>query len=382
MAEQYVTTPKRAPSQAFMAFAKPFGTVVTDYDQLGQMILYPSLIAARGRARSFQTYATTAGLRFGEAECHFIDNSEFDARVARVDDRYCATVFDAVAYQMLDLFSLALACPSFFREIGDAALEDVDRVKARTKPAGYGLFRKSPEEQVFVKSELAYPLCPVRELAAVYFTGLALDAIWTHELAHAFMGHVDYARVELGIRALNETPKAGDDLRQMPLEAEADRFAAATLVQSAHVPLPYLPIKLNGLSRETRIRAGLVVAAMLTWFWAYLQRIDRTFDGVDPYESGTHPPPLARLQLSLDGARDMLKNLGQSTDMVQTTTFAALAELEALSEAKDWFAILNPARLYDAKSKAFVADVKTIIGDTYRSQMATLEPFRYQPVDE
>ena len=152
---------------------------------------------------------------------------------ARQDNVYCVTVFDGVAYQMLDLFSLAFSCPGFFKDIGDTSLEDVERVKNRSKLAGYGLFRKSVDEQLFVKTDLAYPLCPTRELAALYFSGMALDAIWMHELAHAFMGHVDYASEKLGIRALNETPQAGEDLRQMPLEAEADRFAAATLVQSA-----------------------------------------------------------------------------------------------------------------------------------------------------
>lgn len=366
------------PSETFIQFAEPLGLVVTEYDRWAQLLLVPSLIAAKGRARSFKNYLREDGASFGVAECFYLDGSVCDARAARHNDQFCITIFDAVAYQMLDLCSLALACPRFFTEIGDPSKEDLARVKARKKPAGYGFFRKAEKEPFQINGDLAHPLCPIRSQAALYFTGMALDAIWSHELAHAFMGHVDYAKAQMGMRALNETPNGDSDLRQMPLEAEADRFSCATLVQSAFTPVPYLPKDLHNLDRKTRLKAGFVVTALLTWFWAFQQRIDRTFDGVDPYAQGSHPPPLARLHLGFDGGRDMLKNLRWQDQNIQFAVFDAMSELEELAEAKEWFSILHPKRSFDKKSNAFVRDIKTVLGDIFKAEMIALESFRFK----
>jgi hypothetical protein len=187
---------------------------VSDYDQWGQLLLFPSLITARGRARSFEAYRNAVGQTFNTAECHFVEGPLCDGQAARRDGRFFFAIYDAVAYQMLDLFSLAFACPRFLAELGDASNEDAARVAAREKPAGYGLFRRDAGEPLRFDSDLAFPRCPIRRQAALFLTGMALDAVWTHELAHAFMGHLDYAENELGIRALNETPDGGGDLKR------------------------------------------------------------------------------------------------------------------------------------------------------------------------
>lgn len=360
-----------------MAFAEPLGQIITDYDPWGQLLLYPSLVAARGRANSFRSHMNASGGMFNDADCHYISSHETDARAARRGDRFCFAVCDAIAYQMLDLFSLAFACPNFFTAIGDPLKEDIARVTAREKPAGYGFFRKNDTDPIDLTADVTFPLCPLRRQAALYFSAMAQDAIWTHELSHAFMGHVEYAQTALGIRALHETPNREGDLRQMPLEAEADRFTAATLVQSAFGPVPYLPAALSALDAPTRVRAGFVVAAVITWFWAFQQRIDRTFDGYDPYMRGSHPPPLARLHLSFDGGRDMLQKLGWTATSIQSATFGAMTELEALADAKNWFSILHPSNTHSKRANDFVRDVKQILADTYRDQHADLQPLRY-----
>jgi len=377
MEPTFIKQTKRPPSSTFRKFAEPYGLAVTGYDRFGELTLFPSLIAARGRARSFERYKNQHGSMFNEAECHYVNGQETDAFAARRDDKFCILVYDAVGFQMLDLFSFAFACPDFFKEIGDPSLESIDRGKARTKPAGYGFFRNGASDAIDVQKDLAHPLCPIREQAALYFTGLAMDGIWTHELAHAFMGHLDYAEIELGVRAMGETPDGNGDLRQMPLEAEADRFASATLVQSGFGPSPYLPKSLYELDTNIRVRAGFVVSAMLTWFWAFQQRIERKFDDHDPYTQGTHPPPLARLHLSFDGAREMLQNLRWQPAQIQTVTFDAMAEMEALAEAKDWFSILHPKRSFSKDALAFSKDIKLILGEAFKSIHSGLEPHRY-----
>ncbi|GHC55914.1 hypothetical protein [Roseibacillus persicicus] len=370
------------PSAAFLDYAEDHGPVVTEFDQFTQVISLPALIAASGRARSFKEHVNSRGKEFLSAGCHYIENNVTDAQAAQSDEGFCFTIFDVVPFQLIDIFSLALSAPSFFAEIGDSKLEDLGRVRAREKPAGYGFFRKNPEEALLVRSELAYPLCPVREEAALYFTGLALDAIWSHELSHAFMGHLDYASENLGVRALNELPDENGSLRQMPLEAEADRFSAQTILQGSFGSTPYLPLNLRGLPVESRVKAAFVTSAVLTWFWAYLQRIDRTFDGFDPYERGGHPPPLARLHLAFEGNRDFLKLLGWKTSSIEELTLQAMQELENLASSKDWFAILHPETVFSEKGRQFNKDIKEIMGHEFRQMHQELETYRYQPKDK
>jgi len=314
---------------------------------------------------------------YWEPECHYVSGPESHAYAGRRDGQFCILVYDAIAIQLLDLLSLAFSCPTFFKDIGDPSKESIGRLEAREKPAGYGFFRKNKSDPVRVRTDLSHPLCPVREQAALYFTGIAMDGIWTHELAHAFMGHLDYAQAHLGIRALGETPDRQGDLRQMPLEAEADRFSAATLVQSAFGHTPYLPKSLYELNSNVRVRAGIVVSALLTWFWAFQQRIEINFDGEDPYTSGTHPPPLTRLHLSFDGAREMLKNLNWPANAIQATTFDAMAELQALAQAKDWFSNLDPKNSFSKDALASSGKVKSILGEEFKAIWSNLEPCRY-----
>ncbi|MEM9627822.1 MAG: hypothetical protein AAGA21_16420 [Pseudomonadota bacterium] len=114
---------------------------------------------------------------FNEVDCHYVKGSECDARAARRHNQFCFLVYDALAYSMLDLFSLATACPVFFKDIGDPKKEDIPRVTARQKPVGYGFFRKDESEPIRFKTDLSHPNCEIREQAALYFTGMALDAI-------------------------------------------------------------------------------------------------------------------------------------------------------------------------------------------------------------
>lgn len=371
-----------SPSATFLDYAEDHGSVVTEFDGFTQVISLPALIAASGRARSLKGYVNGRGQEFSSAGCHYIDKNLTDAQAALWDGRFCFTVFDVVPFQLIDIFSLALSVPSFFPEIGDPQLEDLGRVHARQKPAGYGFFRENQREPLLARSELAYPLCPVREEAALYFTGLALDAIWSHELSHAFMGHLEFASVKLGLRAMNELPDKNGSLKQMPLEAEADRFSANAILQSAFGTVPYLPQRLGELPVNTRVKAAFVTSTLLTWFWAYLQRIDRIFEGVDPYEQGGHPPPLSRFHLMFESNREFLKILGWKTRSIETLSFEVMQELENLAVGKDWFSILHPERIFSEKSKKFSRDVKEIMGHEFRQIHKELELYRYKPPDK
>lgn len=352
---------------------------MTEFDAISEVISFPALIAASGRSRSLEGFMDRKGRTFASAGCHYIQRNLADAEASQLDGKFCFTVFDVIPYQLVDVFSLALSIPSFFGELGDPGLEDLERVRAREKPAGFGFFRSSSKDPLLARSELAFPLCPIREEAALYFTGLALDAIWSHEIGHAFMGHLGFAFENFGLRALNEVPDENGSLSQMPLEAEADRFSANVILQSAFGQIPYLPRRLNTVSVETRVKAAFVASAVLTWLWAYLQRIDRSFDGIDPYEKGGHPPPLARFHLVFESNRDFLKRLGWGASSIEKMIFEAMSELEHLAVGKDWFSILHPERTFSQTSKNFFNDLKQIMGNEFARINEGLKPFRFNP---
>jgi hypothetical protein len=367
------------PSTTFFEYAEDKGPVVTEFDAISEVISFPALIAASGRSRSLEGFMDRKGRTFASAGCHYIQRNLADAEASQLDGKFCFTVFDVIPYQLVDVFSLALSIPSFFGELGDPGLEDLERVRAREKPAGFGFFRSSSKDPLLARSELAFPLCPIREEAALYFTGLALDAIWSHEIGHAFMGHLGFAFENFGLRALNEVPDENGSLSQMPLEAEADRFSANVILQSAFGQIPYLPRRLNTVSVETRVKAAFVASAVLTWLWAYLQRIDRSFDGIDPYEKGGHPPPLARFHLVFESNRDFLKRLGWGASSIEKMIFEAMSELEHLAVGKDWFSILHPERTFSQTSKNFFNDLKQIMGNEFARINEGLKPFRFNP---
>ena len=376
MNPSYLIRHKMPPSESYRAYASEFGPVVKDYDPLGQLILAPGLIAARGRAHSFAGWknAITESL---EVECHYIESARMDAFATNGAATYCLGVFDAVAYATLDMFSFLFSAPTFFPSIGDASLEETSRVTARLKPVGYGFFRRSGPLEY--ERDIAPPRCPFRGQAALYFSGIALDLIWTHELSHAIHGHIDFARTRMNLRALNETPSGEGDLRLMPMEAEADRFAIGSVLQVAMVGgAPYVPRSVSDLKPEVRVAAVLVVAALLSWFWAFQQRIDRTYEGVDPYASGSHPPPIVRLHMAFDMARSFLKQQGWPDMSIQHVIFEAMTNMEALSIAKDWFRILDPARAFGGEATRHVKDVKAIMGEAFREIESPLGAYRFQ----
>lgn len=356
------------------------------FDPFAQVLLWPALVAARGRAASFTHWTNGVGMEFN-AECHYLENVDMDGYAGGNAGSYYLSVCGGVAYGVFDLFSFAFSFPTFFPSIGDATLESVERVKSREKPLGYGFFRSSITKGIDFEREVVPPRCPIRSLASLYFAGMALDMIWTHELSHGVHGHIDFAQSNLGIRAMSERPMGDGDLLLMPMEAEADRFAILATVQTAMTgnKAPYLPLKLSNLSNEIRVTAALVVVALLSWFWASQQRIDRHYDGIDPYAQGTHPPPLVRLHLSFEMARQFLAMQGWSTSKFENVVFEAMSNLEALSSANSWFSILDPARAFSDEANSHVKDVKAIMGDSFRQIEGSLEPFRFvrpQPSSE
>lgn len=371
------TLDKYRPTKQFTDFTQKYGRVRRAYDPLDELLLFPTLIAIRGRAASFTHWRNQIGHEFN-AECHYLTTASMDGYSFGRAGNYYLSVCDVVAYATLDIFSLAFSLPTFFPTIGDPTLEDAERVARRDKPLGYGFLRRLKKQAVDFEQDVVPPKCPIRSLAALYFSGMALEMIWTHELSHAVQGHIDFAHANLGVRPMKEKPRRGGELCRMPMEAEADRFAVITALETALTGGgPYLPLKLGRLPPAIRVTAVLVVAALLSWFWSLQQHVAQTFDGLDPFAHGTHPPPLVRLHIAFDAARRFLAFQGWPAPMIEQIVFESMISLEALSLGKSWFSILNPAHSFGEGTNRFVKDVKEIMADAFREIEASLMPYRF-----
>jgi len=364
--------------QTVRDFVKDIGDPYIEYGKLEQLLLVPSLIAARGRLLSIKQWRCQDRV-LGHVDCCFLHSEKMEALTGRPDN-YAIYACDGLAYGLIDLMSLCLSMPTVLKEIGNSGLEDIERVYVRTKPAGYGFFRQSEDSPIDFSKDITAPKCSTRSLAALYLTGISLDLVFCHEMAHVMYGHVDFVASTLGVRALFEQPKGDSDLRLMVLEAEADRYGMMAAIEAAVRPnSPYLPFALRQLSIWTRVKAVFVTAALLTWFWAFHQKIDREINHFDPYASGSHPPPLARLHLTFKAGRLALERLGWSREHANRVSLEAMEELEEIGKAKKWFEILLPDRSFGLKAMEFVDTVNKIANDLIPDVNQAIEKFRFFP---
>jgi len=373
--------PRSDVSAVFRSALDPGQEPVTDFDALGAVLLVPALIAAQGRARSFEQWWRLEDTPLGVVESCYLDDHRMEAfALALPAGGHGIGVHEALAYAFFDLFALCFSSPSFLPEIGNVSLERADRVDARAKPPGYGFFRQAASDPIDPDRDITHPLCPLRSRAVLYLTGMALDLVWTHELAHVVLGHLGFADTVLGVRTLRESPSGEGDERLMPLEAEADRFGVITICQTATISsCPYLPRDLHDLPVSVRVRCAFVCTALVTWFWSVQQKIDITYDLEDPYRHGSHPPPLARLHLGFDAAEEMLGKLGWSDAQREAVSTEAKRELAHLANAKGWFGTLDPERAFRSDAQASLEALKRIMGETFRRIAPALEANRYAP---
>jgi len=364
------------PSSELEKYLAEIGSPYIHFEGVDQLLLFPTVITSRGKANSFKIWKRS-GQEIGKIECFFVNNSLMDAFAIR-PNLYAVCVHDSLAYAMVDIFSMCFSLEGFFTEIGNPNLEDTTRVKERSKPTGYGYFRKDKNIKLNLDKDLTDPKCKVRSQASLYFCSIALDIIWSHEISHIFYGHLDFSTKSLGIKTLNETPSELGDLRLMPLEFEADRFGLISAIQTNHQnSFPYLPLSLKALSIKTKIKAVIIAHSLLTWFWAFQQKIDRTYDKIDPYLKGSHPPPLFRLHSGFEVSSEYLLKLRWSKKEIEILHKDCLKELEILAENKDWFSILHPNKLFNTDSTKFISNIKEILKDTFSKINPELSNYRF-----
>lgn len=359
-------------------FLLDFGGARQTEDDPRDLLYGISLRAARLRARSFLGWKNIRGEPLVIA-CGYAQAREMNAVAGREGGTHCAAVFEPLVGAFFDFFTALLSIPGFVPEIGEPAREDKARLLQRRSTLGFGYLTSAAEtDPARQLDHLTLPRCPVRALTALHMAHVAFDFVWSHEMWHSAMGHVDYAST-LNVLRLHERPGEGCDARLLPLEEEADRLATFWIADQAfQQSTPYLPLamKPTPLQRVMLIRLTLALTA---FFWAHLQRIDESLNPADESNAeSSHPPPLMRLHLALQNVDKFIsQRRGVTPHQLADLDDLFKRELQRLAADAPWFRKLDPDIVFAQEALGAAKRVQESLRDRYVVMSTGVEFFAY-----
>lgn len=334
-----------------------------------------SLGVAQAYAKHLDGLRNSSGAML-KLECGFARDYGFNGAAGTYEGVHCCVLDVNLVGAMIDLAMTALSVPGVFSDVGMSENEKSARVTERDWPMGYALADAPGLDERKPIDRLTRPLDVTRRRCGVYLQLVALDLLWRHEISHALLGHVDFARDKLSLRALNERSTGGSTFDTLPLEVEADKHALLLCLETASQDsAPFLPSGLS-LTRNQRYRSTVFAASLVIWFWAYLEKADRSQD--PGYESGeSHPPPGLRIMQLLTAVYEYFVRITRDPKGMAYVMDGVHDDLLALSQAHPRFRILNPELLYSDERRTASAAAHRIVTQRRDMQAADLDPYRY-----
>lgn len=366
--------PSNSHSATFDAFARSSAVDAQPFE-VKNPFEQESLAVARAYG------AHVSGLRNAKGEplhvsCGFLRDFGFNGVAGFEQGHHCCALDINLVGAMLDLSMTALSVPEVLPDIGNAGAEDSERVSQRDWPMGYALANADGLDDRKPMDRLTKPLDLGRRRCAVYLHLVALDLLWRHEIAHALLGHVGFARAGLNLKVLHERPSGGQGFDVLPLEVEADKHALLSCLDTASQDGAPFQVKDLDLTADQRRRCTLLAASLVLWFWAYLEKADRReTPGYEPAES--HPPPGLRIMQLLTGVWEYFVRVTRDSDGLPSLMDGLHDDLRAMALAHPRFAILHPELLYASERREAAAAAHRIVAERRDAQAALLEPFRF-----
>lgn len=323
-----------------------------------------------------------AGLRnkYGDVltiECGFVRNFDLNGAAGHESDRHCCILDVNLVGAMIDIASTVMSIPNVLSDVGDPDIEQIARVSERNWPMGHALVNLPDSDGRPQKHRLTLPKDMTRRRCAIYLQHVALDLLWRHEIAHALLGHVDYACANIpGVRNLHENSRGNHKFSVLPLEVEADKHALlACLDTASQTSAPFLPSGLE-LNANQRFRCTVIAATLIIWFWGYLDSLRRN-SAEDPDGELSHPPPGLRIMQILTALWEYFFRITRNAKSLGYVVHHVHNDLLALSSAHPRFSVLNPEKLYSPNKTRVAAAVHGAIAKQRDGQTADLNRYRY-----
>jgi hypothetical protein len=242
-----------------------------------------------------------------------------DARIELREGVHVVAVYHSVVFTLLEYFHRLFADPAFLPDIGDPALGP--SLARREFSAAPGHAIAAGEAEISHVDDIAAVMghpCPERRAAATQLFHLAMQFVWEHEMAHAVLGHVLFARDRQGMDELGRADirhaidsDSGDGIWSF-LESQADAGAAFSLIVGPMIRLTkrrYMIISSDDAELARDVRFRFLSAALLNHFLMLWDVGDLGGNPEAVEVSGDHPSTLSRaIAALLRSGQDLAHN--------------------------------------------------------------------------
>lgn len=160
----------------------------------------------------------------------FINNSEVNACVSKVQESYVIGIYLGFIYVVNDLFFRMLSSPNVLVKYGNSSMEQVRKIyNAQITDSGILYLAKHNDKR-------NNPLDDVRHRIAIVLSIFCFNHLVLHEYAHIALGHVDYEKInDQNIHFENQVQNQNSELDYLfrhNCELDADAYATNLLLHA------------------------------------------------------------------------------------------------------------------------------------------------------
>jgi len=241
-----------------------------------------------------------------------------------------------------------LACEEFLPDIGDPS-KGGNRSKSRTDRFGF-LPIQSLDFDVLLFSVVARgPACPERMRFALVLRDLMIEAVITHEIGHAMLGHLDFKRTPLTLPIpLESKPQSSRDTLFDPailraiMEYEADDYSSRSLAVRIKEGVRFGLEADFGLPDETWIVVHLLARYFVAFTWIICDIIMGRTPPDPRDEWHNYPPSYVRMFTAMPSYQSFLVDqLGYDAIYVESAMHMATKQLRSLTGKFDGLSMLS-----------------------------------------
>jgi len=304
----------------------------------------------------------------------FINNSEVNACVCKVQESYVIGIYLGFIYVVNDLFFRMLSSPNVLVKYGNASIEQVRKIKnAQITDSDILYLAKHNDKR-------NTPLDDVRSRIAIALSVFCFNHLVLHEYAHIALGHVDYlAKInDQNIHFENQIQTSEVDYRfRHNCELEADAYATNLSLHTLFLE------DYTGSGVNDMIKPYLRNVTDRVFLWNFAIYSQKRLFGYRKYQlrelkNLSHPPPSLRQHVTIGVLRSIIK-VNSQDEMLKENIEDIIRK--SLLEVESAFAEISEQPFdMDAYSFVFQEEIKNYHDDLKNANAVVklkLEPFAF-----